>query len=196
MVFCPFSPHPSNRKISNVISNVYHHCTCNLVNFRLASIRKADRRKLPATESTDFCSVIYLAEIYRQTRCYADPAEGVCSPPHAERHTVCNLSRVSRCRLFAKPLTDGLFWIPPVVSAAISACWVSTIPQQGDDFFRSGSPHRNPNEKGGGGRHKPLQRPRGRLPNGFTPAWRTLEWSCLVGATDHTMCVEGGTLDG
>ena len=157
-MICPFSPQPSNRKISNVISGVYHHCSCHLVNFRLASIRKADRRQLPATESTDFSSVIYLADIYRQTRCMRVPPR-VYVPPHAERHTVCNLSRVSRCRLFAKPLTDGLFWIPPVVSAAISACWVSTIPQQGDEFFRNGSPHRNPNEKGGDGRYKPLQRP-------------------------------------
>ena len=72
---------------------------------------------------------------------------GVYLPPHAERHTVCSLRRVSRCRLFTKPSTDGHLLKPPVVSAAVSACWVSTIPQQGDDSFRSGSPHRNPNGK-------------------------------------------------
>jgi hypothetical protein len=96
--------------------------------------------------------------------------------------------------LFAKPLTDGLFWMSPVVSAEISVCWVSTIPQQSDEFFRSGLPHRNPNGKEVAAGTNLF---RGRRPNGFTPAWQTqLEWSRLVGATDHTMCIEGGILDG
>jgi hypothetical protein len=99
---------------------------------------------------------------------------------------------------FAVPVVyQTLDWRPFLDAAsrlsAISVCWVSTIPQQGDEFYRSGSPHRNPNGKEVAAG---INLFRSRLPNGFTPAWRTLEWSRLVGATDHTMCIEGGILDG